>query len=61
MIGGTNEETILKSSKIYEYYPEERTLKPVADLKFSRSSHSITCYRGMIYIAGGMGDNGVLK
>jgi len=36
-------------------------LKVVADLKNSRSSHSIVCFRGLIYIIGGMGDDDVLR
>ena len=61
MIGGTDESTMHKSSKIYEFSPGTRNLKPVSDLKFPRSSHSVVCFRGLIYICGGMGDNDVLK
>lgn len=50
-----------KSSRIYEYAPGTRTLKAVSEMKHSRSSHSLVCNRGLIYIVGGMGDQDVLK
>lgn len=50
-----------KSSKIYEFSPATRALKLVGNLKSSRSSHSIVCFRGLIYICGGMGDGDVLN
>jgi hypothetical protein len=48
-------------SKIFEYSPGTKNLKPVADLKHPRSSHSIACFRGLIYIVGGLGDDDVLR
>lgn len=50
-----------KNPIIYEYSPGNRNLKAVSKLTHSRSSHSICCHRGLIYIIGGMGDTDVLK
>jgi hypothetical protein len=61
LIGGTDEDSMKKSSRIYEYAPGTRTLKAVSEMKHSRSSHSLVCNRGLIYIVGGMGDQDVLK
>ena len=33
-----------------------KTLNPIAEMVVPRSSHSIVCHKGLIYIAGGMTD-----
>lgn len=57
LIGGTNVETLKKSKVIYKYDAEKKSLVGVSELLVARSSHSVLCHKGLIYVAGGMTDS----
>ena len=57
VIGGTNPETLKRSRDIYKCDYAAATLRKVAELIIPRSSHSILCHEGTIYISGGMTNN----
>lgn len=57
LIGGTNVESLQKSSAIYQYDPLHFTLKEVGQLAVARSSHSMVCYQNIIYVVGGVAEN----
>ena len=46
-----------KSKEIYQYNPQNEALVEVANLLIPRSSHSVLCHQGLVYITGGMTDN----
>lgn len=57
VLGGTILDDLRRSKLIYQYDPAKHTLKSVAELAVPRSSHSVLCHRGIVYIVGGMTDN----
>lgn len=57
MIGGTSPDNLKRTKDIYQYNRSEKTLVKVAELLVARSSHSVLCHQGVIYISGGMTNN----
>jgi hypothetical protein len=50
-----------KSPFIYEYVPSSQKLKPVSKLNYARSSYSMLCVSGKVFIAGGIGDSDAIS
>ena len=46
-----------KNRHVYQYDPNNKSLKAVADMQAGRSSHSIVSHKKGIFIAGGMTEN----
>lgn len=42
---------------MFQFDAANKTLILVCEMKVARSSHSVVCHRGLIYIAGGISDN----
>jgi N-acetylneuraminic acid mutarotase len=57
VIGGTSADTLKRTKDIYQYNKSGKTLLKVAELLVARSSHSVLCHQGLIYISGGMTNN----
>jgi N-acetylneuraminic acid mutarotase len=57
LIGGTYADNLKRSKDIYHYNPKGDTLIKAAELLIARSSHSVLCHQGVVYISGGMTNN----
>jgi len=57
VIGGTYLNDYKKSKEIYKFNPQTQSLVEAASLLIPRSSHSVLCHNGLIYISGGMTNN----